>query len=61
VPMYTYTTIDHPSPATSTSAQDINNTDQIVGSYKDAIDADHGFLLSAGFSPRSTIPWQSPT
>jgi probable HAF family extracellular repeat protein len=51
MPIYTYTTIDHPA-ATGTIANDINNADQIVGfSFDDAFKR-HGYLLSGGvFTP----------
>jgi uncharacterized membrane protein len=46
-----YTTIDYPG-ATVTSAFGINDSGDIVGSYKDTLGIEHGFRLSKGvFTP----------
>jgi probable HAF family extracellular repeat protein len=47
MPVYTYTTIDDPSATKGTTANDINNEGQIVGSYNNA-SGQHGFLYSNG-------------
>jgi hypothetical protein len=52
MPVYTYTTIDGPL-ATIDLVGGINDNGQIVGTYFDA--TSHGFLLSGGTSPPSTI------
>lgn len=51
---FNFSTIDVPCPACpggiarSTSAQGINPAGQIVGGYRDAVGAQHGFVLSGG-------------
>jgi probable HAF family extracellular repeat protein len=47
MPVYTYTTIDDPLATKGTTAEDINNAGQIVGSYDNA-SGQHGFLYSSG-------------
>jgi probable HAF family extracellular repeat protein len=46
-PSYTYTTIDPPG-STYTDSLSVNNAGQIVGSYKDANNIEHGFLDTRG-------------
>ena len=47
MPVYTYTTIDDPLATKGTTAEDINNAGQIVGSYDNG-SGQHGFLYSNG-------------
>src|SRR5262245_32173633 len=48
MPVYTFTTLDHPSGTVATGANGINDAGQIVGVYIDASRQGHGFLLSGG-------------
>jgi probable HAF family extracellular repeat protein len=49
MPVYSFTTFDDPLAFTGkTDALGINDTDQIVGNYRDASGGRHGFLLSGG-------------
>ena len=43
----TYVSFDDPSATNGTAATDINNSGQIVGTYRDGIGT-HGFLYSGG-------------
>jgi probable HAF family extracellular repeat protein len=45
----TFTTLDDPAAFFGTFASGINDRGQIVGSYFDSVDDQHGFLYSGGF------------
>ena len=49
MPVYTYTTIDDPLATKGTTAEDINNAGQIVGSSQDPSGCCtlHGFLFNS--------------
>ena len=60
----TYSNIDDPLGIHGSRAIGINNAGQIVGTYRDDADVDHGFLYSGGFfttidnlsTPNGTLP-----
>jgi probable HAF family extracellular repeat protein len=57
MPVYTFSTFDDPSASTgATNAFGINDTGQIVGSYRDPMNVFHGFLLSGGTYTPLTDP-----
>ena len=56
-----FTTIDHPDSPLGTAALDINNRGQIVGTYADAEETTHGFLLDKGVFTTIDFPGSSFT
>jgi hypothetical protein len=52
---FTFTRIDFPG-ATETDAQGINDSDQIVGTYDEAIGQSHGYLLDGGSFTSIDVP-----
>jgi probable HAF family extracellular repeat protein len=61
-PSYSFTTLDVPGPFFfSPSAQGINDSGQIVGSYQDAAGNEHGLLLDQGSYTTLDVPGSKGT
>jgi probable HAF family extracellular repeat protein len=58
---YDFTTLTDPDGAGYTVASGINNAGEVVGTYRDASNVDHGFSFSGGFFTKVDVPQSTST